>query len=101
MVVRAGFEILLIQNPVLISPDKGAKEKVKSVAEYFEHDVVYAEKVRDTKQVKSLTQCYLETDKVKDKDCVIVDDIFVTVAVHSSHWQRNLKKLEQGLLHSM
>lgn len=60
---------------VLISPDKGAKEKVKSVAEYFEHDVVYAEKVRDTKTGQIIDTTLSETDKIKGKDCVIVDDI--------------------------
>ena len=62
-------------NSLLISPDKGAKEKVKSVAEYFKQDVVYAEKVRDTKTGQITDTVLSETDKVKGKDCIIVDDI--------------------------
>jgi ribose-phosphate pyrophosphokinase len=64
-------------NPesILISPDKGAKEKVKSVAEYFELEAVYAEKIRDTKTGQITDTTLSETDKVKGRDCVIVDDI--------------------------
>lgn len=60
---------------ILIAPDKGAKEKVKSVAEYFELEAVYAEKIRDTKTGQITDTTLSETDKVKGRDCVIVDDI--------------------------
>lgn len=60
---------------VLISPDKGAKEKVKSVAEYLKLEVVYAEKTRDIKTGQIIDTTLSETEKVIGKDCLIVDDI--------------------------
>lgn len=63
------------RKSLLISPDKGAKEKVKSASEYFELEVVYAEKVRDTKTGQITDTVLSETQKVIGKDCVIVDDI--------------------------
>lgn len=63
------------RKSLLISPDKGAKEKVKSASEYFELEVVYAEKVRDTKTGQITDTILSETDKVRNRDCLIADDI--------------------------
>jgi|9_EtaG_2_1085328.scaffolds.fasta_scaffold00281_14 ribose-phosphate pyrophosphokinase len=61
------------QNCVLISPDKGAMEKVKDVADEISTEVVCATKVRDVKtgHIKSSTL----HGNVSNKDCIILDDI--------------------------
>lgn len=67
-----------IQKYTIVSPDAGAEKKVNSLAKAVSSwglspNVVYASKVRNLANGQILATNY--TGDVKDKDCLIVDDI--------------------------
>ncbi|TMM55749.1 ribose-phosphate pyrophosphokinase [Maribacter algarum] len=66
--VKKTFEA--IGNPVLVSPDAGAYKTTHEIAEKLEADLVPSNKVR----VDGIPQISIQGD-VKDKDCLIVDDL--------------------------
>lgn len=57
----------------ILSPDKGAKEKVQLVGKTLGVEVIYADKVRDTKNGNIIASEI--HDDVSAKDCIILDDI--------------------------
>ncbi len=59
-----------IGNPVLVSPDAGAYKTTHHIAELLNADLVPSNKVR----VDGAPQISIQGD-VKDKDCLIVDDL--------------------------
>ncbi len=66
--VKKTFEA--IGNPVLVSPDAGAYKTTHEIAEKLGADLVPSNKVR----VNGAPQISIQGD-VKDKDCLIVDDL--------------------------
>lgn len=59
-----------IGNPVLVSPDAGAYKTTHHIAELLNADLVPSNKVR----VNGVPEISIQGD-VKDKDCLIVDDL--------------------------
>ena len=70
-----GNSHILKDIDVLISPDKGARQKTRYVGDYFNLPVVYSDKVRntDTGYIKEIT--INNPDILKDKNVLIIDDI--------------------------
>ncbi|MFK7814254.1 MAG: phosphoribosyltransferase family protein [Maribacter sp.] len=66
--VKKAFEA--IGNPILVSPDAGAYKTTHEIAEKLSADLVPSNKVR----VNGIPQISIQGD-VKDKDCLIVDDL--------------------------
>jgi len=67
---------LSLMNPIVLAPDKGARDRAKVVAESIHSDFEILDKVRDrvTGQVKIAEK---ELDLV-DRDVIIIDDIIST-----------------------
>ena len=64
-----------LDNPVIIAPDKGAVDLVRSVAEYLGADFDYIEKTRHSGDTVTIKTKKLD---VSGKDAVILDDIIST-----------------------
>lgn len=62
-------------NRVLISPDAGAYKKIFHIAEKLKLNVISGNKVRTFESGKSSTPFIEFHGDVKDRDCVIIDDI--------------------------
>ena len=71
------FEKLSLENPLVVSPDQGGKERVKEFAKEFNSDYIALEKTRDRKtgKVKIKTK---NLEEVKNRDLILVDDIIST-----------------------
>lgn len=73
--VLGRLKIHNVNEYVICSPDKGAKEKAEKIANYYNSDLVVASKERDpsTGWIKNTTINKPQT--VKNRDVLIVDDI--------------------------
>ena len=71
------FKKLSLENPLVVSPDQGGKERVKEFAKEFNSDYIALEKTRDRKtgKVKIKTK---NLEEVKNRDLILVDDIIST-----------------------
>ena len=71
------FKKLSLENPLVVSPDQGGKERVKEFAKEFNSDYIVLEKTRDRKtgKVKIKTK---NLEEVKNRDLILVDDIIST-----------------------
>ena len=66
-------EFIKTRQLILVSPDKGAAEKTRAVADAFGFDVITCSKVRDPKSGQ-ITHSEVHGD-VRGKDLIILDDI--------------------------
>ncbi|KYC57811.1 MAG: Ribose-phosphate pyrophosphokinase [Candidatus Methanofastidiosum methylothiophilum] len=66
---------LKLNEPVIISPDKGSIERAKIVANYMDAEFDYLEKTRVTGEIVEMKPKEINT---KNRDVVIVDDIIST-----------------------
>ena len=71
------FKKLSLENPLVVSPDQGGKERVKKFAKEFNSDYIVLEKTRDRKtgKVKIKTK---NLEEVENRDLILVDDIIST-----------------------
>lgn len=71
------FRKLKLENPLVVSPDQGGKERAKDFAKVFKLDSIALQKVRDRKtgKVKIKDQ---EISEVRDRDLILVDDMIST-----------------------
>jgi ribose-phosphate pyrophosphokinase len=71
------FKKLSLENPLVVSPDQGGKERVKEFAKEFNSDYIALEKTRDRKtgKVKIKTGNLAE---VQNRDLILVDDMIST-----------------------
>jgi ribose-phosphate pyrophosphokinase len=71
------FKKLSLENPLVVSPDQGGKERVKEFAKEFNSDYIALEKTRDRKtgKVKIKTK---NLEEVRNRDLILVDDIIST-----------------------
>ncbi|MBA4719315.1 MAG: ribose-phosphate pyrophosphokinase [Nitrosopumilus sp.] len=71
------FKKLSLKNPLVVSPDQGGKNRAKEFAKKFESEYIVLEKKRDKKtgKVKIKTK---NSDKVTNRDLILVDDMIST-----------------------
>ena len=71
------FRKLKLENPLIVSPDQGGKERAKEFAKEIDLDFIALQKVRDRKtgKVKIKNQTLKE---VKGRDLILVDDMIST-----------------------
>jgi len=71
------FKKLSLNNPLVVSPDQGGKDRAKEFAKNFESEYIALEKKRDRKtgKVKIKTK---NTDQVAGRDLILVDDMIST-----------------------
>jgi len=71
------FKKLSLENPLVVSPDQGGKERVKKFAKEFNSDYIVLEKTRDRKtgKVKIKTK---NLEEVENRNLILVDDIIST-----------------------
>ncbi len=71
------FKKLSLKNPLVVSPDQGGKERAKEFAKEFNSNYIALDKKRDKKtgKVKIKTK---NTDEVKNRDLILVDDMIST-----------------------
>jgi len=71
------FKKLSLKNPLVVSPDQGGKDRAKEFAKEFGSEYIALVKKRDRKtgKVKIKTK---NTDKVTDRDLILVDDMIST-----------------------
>jgi len=71
------FKKLSLKNPLVVSPDQGGKDRAKEFAKEFESEYIALEKKRDKKtgKVKIKTK---NSDKVTNRDLILVDDMIST-----------------------
>jgi len=71
------FKKLSLKNPLVVSPDQGGKDRAKEFAKEFGSEYIALIKKRDRKtgKVKIKTK---NTDKVTDRDLILVDDMIST-----------------------
>jgi len=71
------FRKLKLENPLIVSPDQGGKERAKEFAKEFNLDFIALQKVRDRKtgKVKINNQ---NLTWVKGRDLILVDDMIST-----------------------
>ncbi len=71
------FKKLSLKNPLVVSPDQGGKNRAKEFAKEFESEYIALEKKRDKKtgKVKIKTK---NSDKVTNRDLILVDDMIST-----------------------
>ncbi len=71
------FKKLSLKNPLVVSPDQGGKDRAKEFAKKFESEYIALEKKRDRKTGKVQIKTK-NTDKVTDRDLILVDDMIST-----------------------
>jgi len=71
------FKKLSLKNPLVVSPDQGGKDRAKEFAKKFESKYIVLEKKRDKKTGKVQIKTK-NTDKVADRDLILVDDMIST-----------------------
>ena len=71
------FKKLSLENPLVVSPDQGGKERAKEFAKEFNSDYIALEKTRDRKtgKVKIKTK---NLEVVENRDLILVDDMIST-----------------------
>ena len=71
------FKKLSLKNPLVVSPDQGGKNRAKEFAKEFGSEYIALEKKRDKKtgKVKIKTK---NSDKVTNRDLILVDDMIST-----------------------
>jgi ribose-phosphate pyrophosphokinase len=71
------FKKLSLENPLVVSPDQGGKERAKEFAKEFNSDYIALEKTRDRKtgKVKIKTK---NLKVVENRDLILVDDMIST-----------------------
>ena len=71
------FKKLSLENPLVVSPDQGGKERAKEFAKEFNSEYIALEKTRDRKtgKVKIKTK---NLKIVKNRDLILVDDMIST-----------------------
>jgi ribose-phosphate pyrophosphokinase len=71
------FKKLSLNNPLVVSPDQGGKDRAKEFAKNFESEYIALEKKRDRKtgKVKIKTK---NSDQVTGRDLILVDDMIST-----------------------
>ena len=71
------FKKLSLNDPLVVSPDQGGKDRAKEFAKNFESEYITLEKKRDRKtgKVKIKTK---NADEVAGRDLVLVDDMIST-----------------------
>jgi len=71
------FKKLSLKNPLVVSPDQGGKDRAKEFAKKFESKYIVLEKKRNKKTGKVQIKTK-NTDKVADRDLILVDDMIST-----------------------
>jgi len=71
------FKKLSLKNPLIVSPDQGGKDRAKEFARKFESGYISLEKKRDRKTGKVQIKTK-NSDKVIDRDIILVDDMIST-----------------------
>ncbi len=71
------FKKLSLKNPLVISPDQGGKERAKEFAKEFNSNYIALDKKRDKKTGKVEIKTK-NTDEVKNRDLILVDDMIST-----------------------
>jgi ribose-phosphate pyrophosphokinase len=71
------FKKLSLKNPLIVSPDQGGRDRAKEFAKEFESEYIALEKKRDRKTGKVQIKTK-NTDKVADRDLILVDDMIST-----------------------
>jgi ribose-phosphate pyrophosphokinase len=71
------FKKLRLENPLVVSPDQGGKERARQFAKEFNLDYIALEKIRDRKTgtVKIKTK---NLKQVENRDLILVDDMIST-----------------------
>ena len=71
------FKKLRLENPLVVSPDQGGKERARQFAKEFNLDYIALEKIRDRKTgtVKIKTK---NLKQVENRDLILVDDMTVS-----------------------
>jgi ribose-phosphate pyrophosphokinase len=71
------FKKLSLNNPLVVSPDQGGKDRAKEFAKNFESEYIALEKKRDRKTGK-VTIKTKNSDQVDGRDLILVDDMIST-----------------------
>ncbi len=71
------FKKLSLNNPLVVSPDQGGKDRAKEFAKNFESEYIALEKKRDRKTGK-VTIKTKNSDEVAGRDLILVDDMIST-----------------------
>ncbi len=71
------FKKLSLKNPLIVSPDQGGRDRAKEFARKFESESISLEKKRDRKTGKVQIKTK-NSDKVANRDIVLVDDMIST-----------------------
>jgi len=71
------FKKLSLKNPLVVSPDQGGEDRAKEFAKKFESEYISLEKKRDRKTGKVQIKTK-NTDKVANRDLILVDDMIST-----------------------
>jgi len=71
------FKKLSLKNPLVVSPDKGGKNRAKEFAEKFESEYIALEKKRNKKTGKVQIKTK-NSDTVVGRDLILVDDMIST-----------------------
>ena len=66
-----------LDKPIVISPDQGGSERAEMFAGYLKSDFIALQKKRDRKTGKVEIQTK-ELEEVKNRDCILVDDMIST-----------------------
>ena len=71
------FRKASLNKPIVISPDQGGSERAEMFAKYLKSDFIALQKKRDRKtgKVEIKTE---ELEEVKNRDCILVDDMIST-----------------------
>ncbi|MGI9566165.1 MAG: ribose-phosphate diphosphokinase [Nitrosopumilus sp.] len=71
------FKKLRLKNPLVISPDKGGKDRAREFADILKVEHIALEKKRDRKTGKVQIKTK-NADEVKNRDLILVDDMIST-----------------------
>ena len=69
------FQKIKISNPVVVAPDSGGTERARFFAKHFRANLAVIDKRRDKPNESTVMNVIGD---VKDKDCILVDDIIDT-----------------------
>ena len=71
------FSKLKLKNPLVVSPDKGGKDRAKEFAKFFNTEYIFLEKQRDRKTGKVKIKS-TNFDQIAGRDLILVDDMIST-----------------------
>jgi len=71
------FSKLKLNNPLVVSPDKGGKNRAKEFAKFFNTEYIFLEKQRDRKTGKVKIKS-TNFDQITGRDLILVDDMIST-----------------------